>query len=177
MEHNNAAVAQGAELLCFTEESCWTKAEQRRERTIPVTFTVQSVGKRLGGVKVSLEFEDDYGLYYDSDDDRVIQRLSALEPRVQWGAYVYYRQSSMTKIEVLDPDTDKPVATITTRKYIGKPIDQLRCAAGEYGSNVTPFSGIRGRLDVLASLAQQRELERKQRHAALRAAGIITDER
>lgn len=177
MEYNNALVAGGAELLSFTEESCWTRAETRREYRIPVTFTLQSVGRRLGGKRVRLEFKEDYGLYYHSDDEAIISTLLDLCPSVDWGAYVYYRRADMTRIEVLDPDTDKPVATITTRKYIGKPVDSARAEAGDYGPNVISFGGIRGRLDVLASAAATRQMERRERHALMREQGILSDER
>ncbi len=168
-------VATSAELLSFTEESCWTRGEQRRQYLIPVTFTLQSVGKRLGGKRVTLEFKEDYGLYYHSDDDPVIAKLTEVCPDVDWGAYVYYRQADMTKIQVLDPDTNLAVATITTRKYIGKPVDRSAAEAGAYGPNVLSFAGIRGRLDVLASMAAEREMKRKQLHAELRAQGVISD--
>lgn len=168
-------VAQGAQLLSFTEESCWTRSEERRQYLIPVTFTLQSVGKRLGGKRMSLEFQGDYGLYYHSDDDAVIAKLAELCPHIEWGAYVYHRLPDMTKIQVLDPDTNLAVALITTRKYIGKPINRAEAERGLYGPNVISFAGIRGRLDVLASQSAEREMQRKQRHADLRSRGIISD--
>lgn len=170
-------VAQGAELLSFTEESCWTRGEQRRQYRIPVTFTLQSVGKRLAGRRVTLEFKEDYGLYYHSDDDPVIAKLTEICPDVDWGGYVYHRQADMTKIQVLDPDTNMTVATITTRKYIGKPVDRQAAEAGAFGTNVLSFAGIRGRLDVLARAAMERDMKRRQLHAELRAQGVISDER
>jgi hypothetical protein len=165
-----------AAVLSFTEESCWTKDEQYRARRIPVAFTLQSVGKRMGA-KIRLEFTEDYGVFYQSGDEEIIARLSALEPGVEWGYYVYYRQHSKARIDVLDPDTDKVAATITTRRYLGRPVDAEAADRGDHGANVSSFAGIRGRLDVLAARAAEREAEKRERHAALRAAGVITDER
>lgn len=77
----------------------------------------------------------DFGLWYDVDDDLLIQILAREEPDVDWGWHVYHKKLDHSAILVYNPDTGKVVASIYPR---GRTKQKLSCE--NTGANVVPIA-------------------------------------
>lgn len=119
----------------FLEDGCHDKNEQIKRFLNPVVFRLFSVGGALGP-RVDVTFVADYGIYYDSDDNPLIQCLLAAEPAVDWGRMIYQRLHDKPRVDVINAETGRVVARIETRRYFGRQITEKAVQDGRYGENV-----------------------------------------
>lgn len=107
-----------AQLKSFVEESCWDGQDGFRPVRKSVTFRLVSVGK-IAGKRVDLEFESDFGVFYDPEDDFLMAALAQADPSIDWSQFVYWKKLDRSGIGVINPENDKTVAKITVRKRMG----------------------------------------------------------
>jgi hypothetical protein len=127
-----------AETVSFPEHTCWNEENFRFARK-PVMFRLFSVGGLLG-VEFEAEFEADYGVWYQQDDDHLIHFLREKVPGVPWEELVYHRKWDHTGIDVCEPDEDRLVARVEVRQYRGRRLDVLE---NDLGSNVVRLDDYR----------------------------------
>lgn len=143
--------APSAELLSYVEQTCHGPDDQLLAELQPVTFRLFSVGRGLGK-RVDTSFTADYGLYYDSDDDRLISLLQYAVPEVNWfHNKVYHRWLDKSRIQVLNGNTGGLVAQIETRRYMGKAVKPDAVERGEYGPGVLTLSQLRAAREAEAA--------------------------
>jgi hypothetical protein len=131
-----------AAVFSFAEESCFDKQERFKSERGTVVFRLYSVGKRLGR-KIDLEFNLDYGVYYDGDDSYLLEALETVQPLVAWKRMIFWRHPGQARITIIDPDDDKASAYLETRKYEGKAVSEAKVESGEYGPNVVSLRSLR----------------------------------
>lgn len=119
----------------FLEDSCHDKNDQLKRFLNPVVFRLFSVGGALGP-RVDVAFTANYGIYYDPDDNPLIQCLLVAEPGIDWGRMTYHRRHDRPRVEVINTETGKVVARIETRRYFGRQITEKAVQDGRYGENV-----------------------------------------
>lgn len=134
--------AQSAEIHSFAELACFDQHDQQRPARAEVVFRLFSVGKGLG-VKLDLELRSDYYVYYDGDDEYLLNALAAAVPAVPWHHYVFHRWLDQSRVHVLHPDSGKIVAQLETRRYFGRKVNLERVERGEYGANVVSLRSLR----------------------------------
>jgi hypothetical protein len=120
-------------VVSFAEESCWDGERfrsVRREIVFVVAGFAISPGKSIRG-----EFRADFGLWYDLDDDLLIQILVRDIPSVDWGWFIYHKKIDHSAILIYHPETGKVVGSIYPR---GKTRQKLSCENN--GANVVPIS-------------------------------------
>jgi hypothetical protein len=103
-----------AVVLSLPEESCWEGDNFRPVRK-EVVFEVTSIGK-ISGERVDHEFRADYAIYYQSDDQLLIQLLEEMLGGVEWGRFVYWRKIDQSGITIIDPDDDTQIGHIRVRR-------------------------------------------------------------
>lgn len=122
------------EAISFAEHTCWKNEDFRHVRK-PVMFRLYHVGKHLGH-SFDVEFESDYGVWYQQDDDLLIWHLQQAHPHVDWAALIYHRRWDHTGIDICEPDEDKLVARMVVRQFQGSPEEVL---SADLGANVVRF--------------------------------------
>lgn len=122
-------------MFSFVEESVW-KGEEHRSVRNSVVFRLVSVGK-IQGIRLDEEFMADFGLWYDPDDTRLIEKLTELNLGIDWGGYVFWRKPD--GIDVIQyGDEEVTVASIVVRKRMGgDPVAEVDT------TNVVSMSGFR----------------------------------
>lgn len=119
-------------VISFAEESCWD-GEKFRSIRRPVVFVVAGHAIKTG-VVVRKEFTADFGIFYDVDDEWLIQILSSELPSVDWSWFVYHKKLDHSGIMIYNPDNGKVVGSIYPR---GKTKQKL---SGDHtGSNIVPI--------------------------------------
>lgn len=136
--------AATAVLHSFAEGACYNKQDQLRASMVPVVFRLFSVGRGLGQ-RVDVEFENNYGLYYQPDDEMLIAALRDAAPGLPWAAMMYHRWLDQSRIQVVDPKRGTIVAQIETRRYHGRKVSADKLAAGGYGANVVSLADARAK--------------------------------
>lgn len=121
-----------SQVVSFAEESCW---DGERFRTVrrEIVFVVSGHAIQTGRV-IRREFTADFGLWYDLEDEWLIEILKREVPSVDWGWFVFYKKMDHSSILIHDPDTGKVVGSIYPR---GRTKQKL---SGENsGANVVPI--------------------------------------
>jgi hypothetical protein len=122
-----------AQVVSFAEESCWDGdrfRSVRREIVFVVCGFALVPGKSIRG-----EFRADFGLWYDVDDEWLIQILQREIPEVRWDWHVYHKKLDHSAIMIHDPETGKVVGQIYPR---GRGRQKLSGENG--GANVVSIS-------------------------------------
>jgi hypothetical protein len=122
------------EAISFAEHTCWKDEDFRHVRK-PVMFRLFHVGKHLGQA-FDVEFEADYGIWYQQDDDLLIWYLQQAHPHVDWPSLIYHRRWDHTGIDICEPEDDRLVARMVVRQYQGSLEDVV---AADLGANVVRF--------------------------------------
>ena len=91
--------------------------------------------KSSSGDIVRRDFRADFGLWYDVDDDCLIQILQDNDPDIRWDWFVYFKKLDHSAILIIHPETNKVVGQIRprggTRQKLSREI---------LGANVVPIS-------------------------------------
>lgn len=101
----------------FAEEICWV-GDQRRVSKKEVVFRVTSIGK-IQGWRVDFELRASYDLWYDPDDEALIDVLSSQAQWIDWGALIFYKKPDHSAIVIFDPAEDRELGQITVRRRMG----------------------------------------------------------
>lgn len=99
-------------VFSFAEESCYDKAEKFRSIRKSVDFRVVSIG-RIGDDRVDFRLKADWGIFYDPEDEYLIQHLQSAHPAIDWGYFVFYRKWTSGELEIIDPGLDRVVGKIS----------------------------------------------------------------
>lgn len=122
-----------AKVVSFAEESCWDGDKFRSVRR-EVVFVIAGHSLKKGEL-VRQEFRADYGLFYDVEDELLINLLEREIPDVKWGWYVYHKKLDHSGISIIHPESGKTVGSIYPR---GRSNPKL---SGEIlAANVIPIS-------------------------------------
>lgn len=100
-------------VVSFAEESCWdgeTFRQVRRE----IVFVVAGHAIKTG-VPIRHEFTADFGIFYDIDDDWLIQILKREVPGIDWGWFVYHKKLDHSGIWIINPDDNRVVGSVYPR--------------------------------------------------------------
>lgn len=101
-----------SQVLSFAEESCWD-GERFREIRRPVVFVLQVNFPGRGMIRH--EFELDYGVFYDVEDDWLVDKLQRDIPDLEWGWLVYHKKVDHSGINLINPDSGRVVGQIYQR--------------------------------------------------------------
>jgi hypothetical protein len=141
-----------SQVVSFAEESCWD-GERFRSIRREIVFVVLGFSTRLPR-PVRREFTADFGLWYDSDDEWLLEILQQEAPDIPWGRYVYFKKIDHSAIIVHDPEDNEVLACIVprgrTRRRLSREIT---------GANVVPID--QGRVFRAARLAREEERARR----------------
>lgn len=146
-----------SQVISFAEESCWD-GERFRSIRRPVVFVVAGHAIRPGHT-LRHEFIADFGIFYDIEDEWLIDILREKIPGVDWGWYVYHKHLDHSGIKILNPDDGQVVGSIfprggTKQKLSG---DHTAC-------NITPIS--KGGEYRAQRLAREEECAKRRREAS-----------
>ena len=108
------------EVVSFAEESCWS-GDQLRSIRREIYFSVVCYGKPFQS-KLTFEFLSDYGIWYDYDDDMLLEILQEHVPDVEWGWFVYHKKMDHSGIDIINPDENQVVGFIEVRKRSSQPL-------------------------------------------------------
>ena len=100
-------------VVSFAEESCWD-GERFRSVRREIVFVVAGHAIQTGKM-IRHEFRSDFGIFYDVDDDLLIQILREELPAVDWGWFVYHKKLDHSGISIINPDNGKVVGSIYPR--------------------------------------------------------------
>ena len=100
-------------VLSFAEESCWD-GEKFRSIRREIHFVVTGHAIKPSQL-LRHEFVADFGLWYDEDDEWLIQILQAELPDVDWGYFVYFKRLDHSEILILDPENNRTIGSIYPR--------------------------------------------------------------
>lgn len=100
-------------VLSFAEESCWDGEKWRSIRR-EIHFRLLGHGIKPNEL-LTHEFVADFGLWYDEDDEWLIQILNREVPGPDWDWYVYFKRLDHSEILILNPETNATVGTIYPR--------------------------------------------------------------
>lgn len=104
-----------SQVVSFAEESCWD-GEQFRTVRREIVFVIRSLQiKTPDGEPIYHEFRADFGIFYDIEDDWLIEILAREIAGVQWGWYVYHKKIDHSGIDLIHPETGKVLGSIQTR--------------------------------------------------------------
>lgn len=103
-----------AEVISFAEESCFEGDKLRTIRR-EVYFNVRCFGSSFHE-RHNFEILSDYGLWYEYEDETLLEILRATIPDERWGWYVYHKKMDHSAIEILCPDSGKVVGIIEVRR-------------------------------------------------------------
>jgi hypothetical protein len=122
-----------SQVVSFAEESCW---EGERFRTVrrQIVFVLIGTSARLKK-SVRREFTADFGLWYDVDDEWLIEILREEEPEIDWGYFVFFKKLDHSAITIHHPETNEVVASVIPR---GRTKRKLSCENN--GANVIHIS-------------------------------------
>ena len=116
-------------VVSLAEFSCWDGDELRAIRK-KIWFTIRSVGK-IEGLRVSQEFQADFGLMYDGDNQYTIELLGRVCPEVRWDRMFYWRRCDISGIDVVCARSENLVARLRVRDGGGSSGKRSRLARGE----------------------------------------------
>jgi hypothetical protein len=143
-----------SQVLSFAEESCWDGDRFRSVRR-EIVFVV-SGHAIIPGKVVRREFRADFGLWYDSDDEWLIDLLRETDAEINWDWFVFWRKLDHSAIMIHHPETGKVVGQIYPR---GRTKQKL---SGEIlGGNITPIA--KGEEYRAARLAREEERAKRRR--------------
>jgi hypothetical protein len=149
-----------SQVLSFAEESCW---DGERFRTIrrEIVFVVTGFQIRdAHGESIRREFRADFGLWYDVDDDWLIQILKREEPSIRWDWFVYHKKLDHSAIIIHDPNTGKALGQIYPR---GRTKQKL---SGENsGANITTIAKGKDYRAERLRREEERAARRGERHS------------
>lgn len=120
-------------VVSFAEESCWD-GERFRSIRREIHFVLIGFSTALPK-SIRREFTADFGLWYDVDDEWLIQILRREVPEVDWGYYVYFKKIDHSAITIYHPESGEVVGAVVPR---GRTKRKLSCENA--GANVTPIS-------------------------------------
>lgn len=152
-----------SQVVSFAEESCWDK-EQFRQIRKRVVFRVYSVGRNLGEPFTG-EFEADYSLWYDQEDDELIGFLSEVNPEVVWEHMVFHKKLDKSGIDVYETVNDRLVARIEVRRT---EFGLSRSFEENLGENVIRFTDIPGIIARLREEEESRRTSRRKKRSKIR---------
>lgn len=120
---SHMVLLMSSNVLSFAEESCW-RGDQWRSVRREIHFVVAGHAIQ-SGVAIRHEFAADFGLWYDEDDEWLLQILKEIYPAIEWGYFVYFKKIDHSAIMIIDPDSDQIVGSIyprgrTKRKLSGE---------------------------------------------------------
>lgn len=98
-----------SKVLSFAEESCWD-GETFRSIRRPVVFSL-----KLPKISFDREFTADFGVFYDFDDEWLIQILDREFPAIDWGRFVFFKKLDHSAIQLIDTEIDRVVGEIVVR--------------------------------------------------------------
>ena len=104
-------------ILAFAEELCW-KGDMKRSSGKEVVFRVTSIGK-IQGSRVDFELRLSYDIWYDMDDDQLIQSLEEADPTIDWCFLIYHKRPDHSGITIYDPDSGSEIGSIVVRRAMG----------------------------------------------------------
>ena len=120
-------------VLYFAEESCWD-GETFRSIRREVVFVIAGHAIQTG-VPIRHEFTADFGLWYDYEDEVLLQILKEQLPAIDWGWFVYHKKIDHSAIMIYNPDSGQVVGSIYPR---GRKKQKL---SGEnMAANITPIT-------------------------------------
>lgn len=96
----------------FAEESCWD-GERFRSVRRPVIFVLAAEIPRHGMIRH--EFESDFGVFYDVEDDWLADQLKRDLPHIDWGWFVFHKKLDHSAIQIINPDSGRVVGQIYHR--------------------------------------------------------------
>jgi hypothetical protein len=151
-----------SQVVSFAEESCWD-GETFRSIRREVVFVIAGHAIRTGRM-IRAEFRADYGVFWDGEDEWLIQLLAEAVPDIDWGWFVYHKRMDQSGIYIVNPDTGQTVGSIYPRGRTKQKLSGENCAA-----NVVPIAyGHTARANRLA-----KEAKRDRRNK--REEGSVTD--
>jgi hypothetical protein len=146
-----------AQVVSFAEESCWD-GERFRSVRREIVFVVSGFAI-VPGQSIRREFRADFGLWYDLEDEWLIEILTREIPEVDWGRFVFHKKLDHSAILIIDGEQlpGKTVGSIYPR---GRTRQKL---SGEIaGGNVVPIrKGYEYRAERLAR--EEARAERRRR--------------
>lgn len=80
------------------------------------------------------EFEADYGVFYDVDDDWLIDILRRHIPQIDWGWLTYHKAIDHSGINLINPDSGRVIGQIYPRG------SRSQVAAGELPDGVASMA-------------------------------------
>lgn len=101
------------QLYNFAEETCW-KGEEFRAVRKKIMFRLLSVGRNLG-TPFANEFEADYSLWYDQEDEHLIRHLFEVQPYIDWRQMAFHKKIDKSAIEIFETGDDRLVALVEVR--------------------------------------------------------------
>ena len=120
-------------VVSFAEESCWD-GERFRSVRREIVFVLMGLSSRLPRT-IRREFTADFGLWYDVDDEWLIQILRREAPEIDWGYYVYFKKIDHSAINIFDPDSGELVGAVVPRGRTKR-----KLSGENAGANVIPIS-------------------------------------
>ena len=119
-------------VVSFAEESCWD-GERFRSVRREIVFVIAGHAIQTGKM-IRHEFRSDFGIFYDVDDELLIEILREELPAIDWGWFVYHKRLDHSGISIINPDSGKVVGSVYPR---GRKRQKL---SGEIaGGNITPI--------------------------------------
>lgn len=115
-----------ANVLSFAEESCWDGDKFRSIRR-EIVFRLQGHAIKPNEL-LTHEFRADFGLWYDEEDEWLIQILRDELPDVDWGWFVYWKIPDHSEILILNPEDSRTVGSIYPRGRVKRKL------SGEIGA-------------------------------------------
>ena len=141
-----------SQVVSFAEESCWDGDKFRSVRR-EICFVLFGFGARLKK-SIRREFTADFGLWYDQEDEWLIELLKGVEPDIDWGRYIFFKKLDHSAINIYDPEDGGVVGSIVPRGRTKK-----RLSGEITGANVIHIS--LGREYRAARLAREQAKARR----------------
>jgi hypothetical protein len=106
------------------------------------------------GKAIRHEFTADFGLWYDEEDEWLIQILQDEYPAIEWGYFVYFKKIDYSAILIIDPEDNKVVGSIYPRGRTKQKLSGENTAA-----NITSMAVFREKqlADRISALSDQGE--------------------
>lgn len=120
-------------VVSFAEESCW---DGDRFRTVRREIHFVLIGFSTVLPKtIRREFTADFGLWYDVDDEWLIQILQREAPEINWSYYVYFKKLDHSAINIYHPESGEVVGAVVPRGRTKR-----KLSGENAGANVVPIS-------------------------------------
>lgn len=114
-------------VLSFAEESCW---DGDKFRSIRREIHFRLVGHGIKPNELfTLEFPADFGLWYDEEDEWLIQILTEQDRSVDWSWFVYFKRLDHSEILILNPENNRTVGSIYPRGRVKQKLSGENAAA------------------------------------------------